>query len=170
MGNAGIDLPAPIGFGQTISQPTTVRMMLEWLDVQPGDKILDVGSGSGWTSALLGELTGSKGCVFAVEIIPELARFGRNNCLKTDLRNVRFFVASEQLGLPSHAPYDRILVGAAADELPDELVAQLKPGGKMVLPVRQDILEIEKMMDGHLDIVRHSGFVFVPLVREYNGV
>src|SRR3990167_1867675 len=86
--SVGLDAPLPIGFGQTISQPTTVKMMLEWLEPQPGDKILDVGSGSGWTSALLAHLVGSKGKVFAVERIPELVDFGRQNSAKLNFRNV----------------------------------------------------------------------------------
>src|SRR4051812_49232849 len=74
-----IDAPLPIGFGQTISQPTTVKMMLEWLGPQAGDKVLDVGSGSGWTTALLSHLVGPKGQVYAVELVPQLVDFGRQN-------------------------------------------------------------------------------------------
>ena len=76
----GVDAPLLIGYGQTISQPTTVKMMLEWLDAKPGNKVLDVGSGSGWTTALLSNIVGKKGKVYAVERIPELKEFGEKNC------------------------------------------------------------------------------------------
>jgi protein-L-isoaspartate(D-aspartate) O-methyltransferase len=88
---ASIDAPLPIGFGQTISQPTTVRLMMEWLGVQPGEKVLDIGAGSGWTTALLSSMVGRKGKVFAIERIPELVQFGRDNCNRAGLRNVSFF-------------------------------------------------------------------------------
>lgn len=160
----GIDSALPIGFGQTISQPTTVRMMLEWLDAQPGEKVLDIGSGSGWTSALLSNIIGPKGKVFAVEKIPELVKIGRNNCKKTGLDNVKFFQAGENYGLAQHSPYDRILVSATAQKLPVELLDQLKVGGKLVIPVKNDILEIHKTSDDNFDTKTHPGFIFVPLV------
>ncbi len=159
------DRPFPIGFGQTISQPYTVAKMLEWLEVEPGNKILDVGSGSGWTTALLSYLTGPKGFVYAVEKIPELATFGRQNNQGAGVKNAKFFQAGDKYGLPKFAPYDRILVSAAAEQLPKDLVDQLKVGGKMVIPMKNDILEIEKEADDKLDIQTHPGFVFVPLVK-----
>lgn len=158
------DAPLPIGFGQTISQPTTVRMMLEWLEPEPGNKILDVGSGSGWTTALLANIVGSKGMVYAVELIPELVEFGRDNCQQLGIKNVRFYQAKKAYGLPSRAPYDRILVSAAAEHLPKDLLDQLKIAGKLIIPVRHDILEIEKLANGQLETDVHPGFVFVPLV------
>lgn len=160
----GIDSALPIGFGQTISQPTTVRMMLEWLDARPGEKVLDVGSGSGWTSALLSHIIGPKGKVFAVEKIPELVKIGRSNCKKRDLKNIQFFQADENYGLPQYSPYDRILVSASAQKLPVELLDQLKVGGKLVIPVKNDILEIHKTSDDDFDTKTHPGFIFVPLV------
>lgn len=161
---ADIDAPLPIGFGQTISQPTTVYMMLEWLEVEPGNKILDVGTGSGWTTALLAYLTGAKGMVYAVERIPELVEFGRDNCANAGVKNVQFYLAGKTFGLPKFAPYDRILVSASANALPQELIDQLKPDGKLVIPVQNDILEITKNPDKTIDTQTHPGFVFVPLI------
>jgi len=158
------DRPLPIGFAQTNSQPSTVKMMLEWLEVEPGCKILDVGSGSGWTAALLSKLTGPTGKVYAVEIIPELVEFGRRNAVEAGIKNVRFFKAGKQFGLARYAPYDRILVSATTDELPKVLLAQLKVGGKMVIPVHRDILEITKYDKGAYETFIHPGFLFVPLV------
>ncbi len=159
-----VDAPLPIGYGQTNSQPYTVRLMLEWLNPQPGEKILDLGSGSGWTTALLAYLVGPKGRVYAVERIPELVEFGQENCERTGVKNARFFQAGDEFGLVDEAPFDRILVSASADELPQKLVDQLKIGGKMVIPVQNDILEITKKYKGELNIKRHGGFAFVPLL------
>ena len=161
---AAADIPLPIGFGVTNSQPSTVRMMLGWLGVKPGDKILDVGSGSGWTTGLLCALTGKNGEVYAVEVIPELMVIGEQNVKKLNIKNARFFKAGRQVGLPEYAPYERILVSAAAAEVPGQLLSQLKPGGKMVIPVRDEILEISKKSEADFEIKPHYGFAFVPLI------
>ena len=158
-----IDAPLPIGHGQTISQPTTVQMMLEWLEAQPGDKVLDIGSGSGWTTALLAYIVGPKGRVFAVERILELVEFGRENARLAGVKNAKFYKAGKALGLPEHGLYDRILVSAAARKFPEELLSQLKDGGKLVIPVNNDILEVEKEGNEYITKV-HPGFVFVPLI------
>src|SRR5665213_2792939 len=159
-----IDAPLPIGFGQTISQPTTVQLMLSWLEAQPGEKVLDIGSGSGWTTALLSQIVGSKGSVFAVEKIPELVELGRDNCDRTGIQNAKFFQAGQEYGLSKHSPYNRILVSASAKKLPKELLNQLKVGGKLVIPVQNDILEIIKNSENEYETKTHSGFVFVPLL------
>lgn len=158
------DEALPIGYGQTNSQPYTVEKMLRWLDPQSGDKVLDVGSGSGWTSALLAYAVGKLGQVYAVEKVPELVVFGRENCLQLGITNITFFEAHYTLGLPQYAPYDKILVSAAASALPDELVSQLSTGGKLVVPVKNTILEITKTNTEDLEIIQHPGFIFVPLI------
>jgi protein-L-isoaspartate(D-aspartate) O-methyltransferase len=161
---AGINEPLPIGYGQTNSQPFTVKIMLEWLGAKAGDKVLDVGSGSGWTTALLAHIVGPKGGVLAVEIIPELVELGRSNCEKAGVRNVEFFQSGNVLGLPKFAPYDRILVSAAAKEFPEALLDQLVAGGKLVIPVKTDIFEVAKSLNADYIITKHAGFEFVPLI------
>ncbi len=155
------DYPLPIGFNQTISQPSTVFFMLKLLNPKKGEKILDVGSGSGWTTALLAEAVGEKGKVLGVEKIPELVEFGRNNISKYDFKNVKIFEAKKELGLPSKAPFDKILVSASAKEVPEELINQLKDKGTMVIPVGNNILKIQK--GGKTE--KYEGFVFVPLIK-----
>lgn len=164
VGLADADMALPIGHGQTISQPTTVRMMLEWLDMKEGDHVLDVGSGSGWTTALLSHIVGSKGRVYAVEKVPELVKFGRENAKRAGVKNAEFYQAKDELGLPEHAPYDRILVSASAVRFPAELLDQLKEGGKIVVPVGYDIFEVTKSYENQYDTQTHSGFIFVPLL------
>ncbi|MEX0881344.1 MAG: protein-L-isoaspartate O-methyltransferase [Candidatus Saccharimonadales bacterium] len=162
---AGYDQAVPIGYGQTISQPYTVGLMLQWLNPQPGNKVLDVGSGSGWTTALLSHLVGPKGKVYAVERIPELVEFGRDNCEKFGVKNAYFSTAGDELGLLEEGPFDRILVSAAADKFPEELMGQLKKSGKLVIPIQSDILEITKTSEKTgRDVRKHPGFVFVPLL------
>ncbi|HET7320814.1 MAG TPA: methyltransferase domain-containing protein [Candidatus Saccharimonadales bacterium] len=163
--DTGLDVPVPIGFGQTNSQPSTVYQMLEWLDVREGQTVLDVGSGSGWTTALLANLAGPHGRVVAVEKIPQLVRFGRENVERLGITNATFHKAKKGLvGWEDQAPYERILVSASANTLPSQLVKQLGRGGRMVIPVRNTILVIDKDAAGDVDRFEYPGFVFVPLV------
>lgn len=162
--DAHMDVPIPIGFGQTNSQPSTVYRMLTWLDLKPGMRVLDVGSGSGWSTALLCDIVGKNGFVFAVERISELLTFGSQNCARYHFDNVEFHQAGDILGLPRYAPYDRILVNAAAASLPQPLIDQLAVGGRMVVPVQQTIFEIRKTGEDTYDSTEHDGFIFVPLV------
>ena len=161
---ANENYPLPIGFGQTISQPFTVAFMLKLLSPQEGDKVLDVGCGSGWTTALLANLVGKTGKVFGVEIIPELVEFGRKNLAKYNFPNAEIVQAGAELGLPSEAPFDRILVSAAAEEIPETLLRQLKAPGVMVLPVKNVIVQIKKDATGEISKKEFPGFAFVPLV------
>ncbi|KXO10872.1 Protein-L-isoaspartate O-methyltransferase [Moritella sp. JT01] len=163
---ADYDAPFSIGHAQTISQPTTVKHMLLWLAPETGQRILDVGSGSGWSTALLADLVGPTGSVFAVERIPVLKRFGETNCQRFGGNNIEFFITENRLGLATHAPFDRILVSAAAtDEIPDELIDQLAPNGKLIIPVNNSIFELQKDAQGEIEYCHeHLGYVFVPLI------
>lgn len=157
------DYAVPIHYGQTISQPTVVAFMLEKLAPQPGDTVLDVGTGSGWTTALLAYLVGEEGTVIGKEIVPELASFGAQNLERTDVQNARIEEAGDTLGAPDDAPFDRILVSAAGETLPEELVKQLNKGGRMVIPIDDYLEVIEKHYDGSIERQQYTGFVFVPL-------
>lgn len=165
--DAYLNIPLPIGYSQTISQPLTVAFMLELLKPKKGDKILDVGSGSGWQSALLGEIVGEKGKVFGVEIIPELVEFGNNNVAKYSFISkgtVKIISASGVIGLRNESPFDRIIVGAMAETFPEELLKQLKVGGRLVLPYRGSVWLFVKKGEDEFKEHEYPGFAFVPLV------
>jgi protein-L-isoaspartate(D-aspartate) O-methyltransferase len=165
---AEINEPLSIGYGQTISQPLTVAFMFELLQPKKGDKILDVGSGSGWTTALLAEIVGEKGKVYAIEIIPELKEFGEKNVskynfIKKDI--VKFICGDGSKGLPSKKPFDKILVSAAATKIPQPLKEQLSNNGRLVIPVQSSIFLIIKK-DSKYEEKEFFGFSFVPLISK----
>ena len=160
---AGFDGPLPIGQGQTNSQPRTVETMLRLLDVRPGYKVLDVGAGSGWTTALLARLTGPTGRVLGVELEPDLVALGSRHLAAAGLPWADIHEALPGvLGLPGAAPYHRILVSAMARTLPEELVDQLHTGGVMVVPVKGTMLRVARSMRG-TSVTRHGSYRFVPL-------
>jgi protein-L-isoaspartate(D-aspartate) O-methyltransferase len=157
------DGPLPIGRGQTNSQPRTVADMLRLLEVAPGQRVLDVGSGSGWTTALLARLVGPDGEVIGVELEPSLVAFGTANLTATDQPWARIVQARPGvLGLPDHAPYDRILVSAEPASLPPELVDQLADGGRLVIPVRGTMTLVTRDGDETRQ-THHGSYRFVPL-------
>ena len=170
---AEIDAPLSIDFGQTISQPTTVAFMFELLQPELGDKILDVGSGSGWTVALLSEIVGKQGNVYGIERIEELKQFAENNVDKYDFIRkwiARIFCSDGYKGLPEFAPFDKIIAAATAESVPNDLLKQLKINGRLVMPIgkqdeSQDIVVIDKIGKNNFKEFRYSGFVFVPLVK-----
>jgi len=157
------DRPLPIDHEQTISQPTTVAFMLELLQPQEGDRVLDVGSGSGWTTALLAQLVGQKGRVWGLEIVPKLVEFGKKNLKKYDFSQAEIQKAGPEPGLVTKAPFDKILVSAAAEDLPQILVDQLKVGGRLVIPIRDSIWRIDKISSKNIKKQEFFGFSFVPL-------
>jgi len=163
--NAYTDYPLPIGFGQTISQPHIIAHMLELLKVKKGDIVLDVGSGSGRTTTLLAQLVGRKGRVYGVDIIPELVSFGKKNLTRYGFTQAKIELAGTQYGLPKYAPYDKILVSAAGEEIPKELFDQLKSGGKMIIPIKNKVISLIKKIDGRVEIEEFGEFTFVPLLR-----
>ncbi|MEM5881811.1 MAG: protein-L-isoaspartate O-methyltransferase [Candidatus Aenigmatarchaeota archaeon] len=162
------DYPLYIGEGQTISQPWTVAFMLELLNPQEGQKILDVGFGSGWTTSLLAYIVGENGKVYGIEILPSIFEFGKNNISKYNFLEkgrVELKLGDGSKGWKEHSPFDRILVSAAAKEIPPKLIEQLGNNGILVIPDRNGIWQIVKK-DSELEKNYFPGFAFVPLVEE----
>jgi len=175
-GEASINAPLPIGWGQTISQPLTVAFMLELLQPKPGDKILDIGSGSGWQTALLAYIVSRKpeGRVFAIERIPQLVEFGKRNVGKYNFLKkgiVEIICGDGSKGLEKEAPFDKIIAAASAEEIPNAWKNQLEIGGRLVTPVKSSIwLLIKNPPAGGKDKFEQKefpGFAFVPLINDY---
>ena len=166
---ASYDGPLDIGHGQTNSQPRTVRAMLELLDVQRGQRVLDVGSGSGWTTALLAELVGPTGSVLGLERVADLVVTGAENVQAAGMPWARVRAAVPGvLGAPDEGPFDRVLVSAMATRLPSELVEQLTPDGILVVPVGGRMVRVvrdDSAPDGLL-LSEHGHYRFVPLVTD----
>jgi protein-L-isoaspartate(D-aspartate) O-methyltransferase len=166
-GRSSYDGPLDIGHGQTNSQPRTVSAMLGLLDVRPGQRVLDVGSGSGWTTALLAELVGRTGSVLGLERVPELVATGSANVDAAGMpwARVRASVTGV-LGAPEEAPFDRILVSAMATTLPEPLVAQLAGAGILVVPVASRMTRVERddAAPGGRRVTTHGTYRFVPLI------
>ncbi|RLG86416.1 MAG: protein-L-isoaspartate O-methyltransferase [Thermoprotei archaeon] len=165
------DTPLPIGYGQTISAPHMVALMTEELRVEPGHRVLEVGTGSGYQAAILAHIVSKKlrGHVVTIERIPGLADFAKKNLERVGLYHyVTIIVGDGSIGAPQYAPFDRIIVTAAAPKIPQSLVKQLRPGGRLVIPVgdrwSQVLVTVTKQSDGTIHTEYGTPCVFVPLV------
>ncbi len=166
---AYINEPLPIGEGQTISQPLTVAFMIELLQPKSGNKIFEIGFGSGWQTALLAEIIGSSGKVFAVERIKELFEFGARNISKYNFIKkeiVKTILGDATMGLKEYAPFDKIIAAASGDKVPEAWLKELKIGGRLVMPVKESIWLYIKKSAKEFKEQKFPGFVFVPLVSE----
>ncbi len=158
-----VDAPLPIGKGQTISQPSTVAFMLELLEPQEGDSILDIGSGSAWTTALLCEIVTETGSVIGMDRVDILVEAGKKKLSQFEFKHCHIEKAGDKLGKPGEK-FDKILVSASAPEIPVELFDQLKIGATMVIPVGNSIFKFKKLSDTKIQKEEYAGFVFVPLI------
>ena len=178
---AEINEALPIGYGQTISQPLVVAFMIEELQPQKGEKILDIGSGSGWTTALLAEIIaaqkeraspegrGKEGKVIAIEIVPELLAFGKQNVERYNFVEkgiTEFILGDGSKGYEKEAPFDKILASATAQKIPQAWREQIKIGGKIVAPLGNSIIVLERKSKTEFEEKEYPGFVFVPLVSK----
>jgi protein-L-isoaspartate(D-aspartate) O-methyltransferase len=162
------DIPIQIGWGQTISQPYMVALICEAAALRSGNRVLDVGTGSGYQAAVLAELAGT---VYTVEIVEPLAREAARRLATLGYRNVVAKVGDGYQGWPEHAPFDSIMVTAAPREVPQPLIEQLKPGGRLVVPVGgqaagQELLLIQKQPDGRVTRRTILAVRFVPLIDQ----
>ena len=163
---AGMDTPLPIGHGQTISQPYVVAVMTEALNPQPGERVLEIGTGSGYQTAVLSRLCGE---VYTVEVLPALAEPARERLLRLGCQNVRFQVGDGTAGWPEEGPFDAIIGTAAPERLPPALYQQLRPGGRLVLPVgplkgAQELLRVTRPLGGGApEVEKLLGVRFVPM-------
>jgi protein-L-isoaspartate(D-aspartate) O-methyltransferase len=161
--------PLPIGHGQTISQPYIVALMTDLMRVKPGDVTLEIGTGSGYQAAILSELVKE---VYTIEIIEPLGKEAEQRLVQLDYRNVAVKIADGYYGWPEHGPFDAIIVTAAASYIPPPLVRQLKPGGRMVIPVgasflTQYLMLVEKQQDGSVVSQQILPVSFVPLTGRH---
>jgi protein-L-isoaspartate(D-aspartate) O-methyltransferase len=161
------DRPLPIGHGQTISQPFIVALMTDMLEVAPDDVVLEIGTGSGYQAAVLARLVRD---VHTIEIIPELAANARETLESLSYAKVRTYTGDGYYGVPDAAPFDAIVVTAAAQQVPPPLIQQLRPGGRMVIPVGggfalQHLMLVEKDAEGRVRTRQTLPVRFVPLTR-----
>jgi len=165
------DRSLPVGEDQTISQPYIVALMTQLARIEPGMRVLEIGTGSGYAAAVLYEITPA---VYTIEIVPALAKRAVSTFERHGYEGIRVRLGDGYAGWPEHAPFDRILVTAAPPEIPPRLVEQLSPGGRMVLPVGrqdrgQDLMVVMKHADGSVETRRILGVRFVPMVHGEPG-
>ena len=166
---AYVDTPLEIGSGQTISAPHMVAIMCESLDLKKGQKILEVGAGSGYHAAIISKIVGKNGHVYSIERHKKLVNNAKENLKKANIKNVTVETGDGSMGLPKHAPYDRIYVTCAAPDIPPPLKEQLKEGGKLMVPVGDTICELVLLekKGKKFTIKNLGGCAFVPLVGKY---
>lgn len=161
------DIALNIGYNQTISQPSTIAIMLSLLDIHEGQKVLEIGSGCGYALALMSEIVGRSGKVFGIELVEELANKSKENL--SNYNNIEVHNRNGKFGLSKEAPFDRILISAAVEEIPLSISIQLKEGGILVAPVGgrrvQTLIAIQKIKDKFIVLNKSPGFVFVPFVE-----
>ena len=164
------DVPLPILRGKTISQPTTVMIMTSALQLKPGNTVLEVGSGSGYQTAIIAKII-QKGIIHSTEVIPELVHFARDNLKKANINNVKVYEEDGSRGISKEAPFDRIIITAACSEFPKELLDQLKPEGIILGPVgtkeEQEMVRGVKDKKGKLALHFLGPFIFSPLYGKY---
>jgi protein-L-isoaspartate(D-aspartate) O-methyltransferase len=162
------DYPLPIGEGQTISAPHMVAMMCDYLELKKGEKVLEIGAGSGYHAAVIAEIIGDEGHIYSVERIQWLVEFSKENLQRAGYKNVTVILGDGTLGLSEHAPYDKISVTCTAPDVPPPLLEQLKTGGKMVIPIGKyrQVLYLVKKRNG-VERERKCDVVFVPLLGRY---
>jgi protein-L-isoaspartate(D-aspartate) O-methyltransferase len=167
---AYLDSPLEIGCGQTISAPHMVAIMCELLELSEGQKVLEIGAGSGYNAAVMAELVGKSGHVYTVERLEFLVDFAKKNLEKAGYENVTVLLQDGSIGYLKQAPYDRIAVTCAAPEIPTPLIEQLKPGGIMVIPVGnqfQELILVKKDKKENIRTEHMGGVLFVPLIGRY---
>ena len=166
---AYIDTPLQIGNDQTISAPHMVAIMCEALNFEQGQKILEIGAGSGYHAAIISKIIGDKGHVYTVERIKELAKNAMQNLKKANILNVTVKTGDGSLGMPEHSPYDIIYVTCAAPEIPEPLIDQLKDPGQLLIPIGSRICELKLIIkkEGKLTTTDLGGCAFVPLIGKY---
>ena len=165
------DMPLPLLRGKTISQPTTVMIMTHALELQRDEKVFEIGTGSGYQSAIIAKIIGSKGKVITTEVVPELVQFARQNLKKAKIDNVIVHEEDGSNGMLNEAPFDKIIITAACKEFPKPLIGQLKPEGIIVGPVgnqnEQEMIRGIKDKDGHLELEFLGPFLFTPMYGKY---
>src|SRR3989338_901125 len=165
------DMPLPLLRGKTISQPTTVMIMTHALELERGEKVFEIGAGSGYQSAIIAKIIGSKGKVITTEVVPELVQFARQNLKKAKIGNVIVHEEDGSSGMQSEAPFDKIIITAACKEFPKLLLEQLKANGIIVGPVgneyEQEMIRGIKDKNGHLELECLGPFLFTPMYGKY---
>lgn len=165
------DVPLPLLRGKTISQPTTVMIMTHALELKPGEKVFEIGTGSGYQAAIIAKIVGPEGNVITTEVVPELVQFARQNLKNAKIGNVVILEEDGSKGMPSEAPFDKIIITAACKEFPKELLEQLKPEGIIIGPVgnaqEQEMVRGIKDRNEHLELEFLGHFLFTPMYGKY---